>query len=574
VYAYYCTAWDNYLAETHPEWLLIKRDRTSYLPKFDEAPGWTALCLAHEDFVQLMLDHAVEFISRYELDGAWFDMPVMKDSECYCHACLTQMRAQGLDPFSTRDQRHHKHALHKRFIERMTAAVQTARLGCQVDYNNQGLYGLDERTPFMDNIDIEALPTAFWGYYYFPTIQHYARTLGRTTYGMTGRFQQAWADFGGLKLPTQLHVELASIVANGARCDIGDQPPPHGRLDLAVYHVIGEVYGRVKSFEPYLDGAAPVTEAALITDGLPLDPPSTEANYGLVKLLIESRVQFDVIEPHMPWERYRLVVLSELLQVDSPLAERLHAYLTQGGAVIVVDESGVLAGTQESWLGRYGLRYEGKSPFKPAYMVTQLADLPAYGYALYEGASRWRAQPPATVIAQLGEPLFQRSGAHYTSHAQTPFDHATDHAAIARQGNLVLFGFPLGLSYFNHGYWAYREMFQRVLRDLLPDQLIQTDAPLSTEVTMTYQAANEAHDERCLVHVVNWSSVRQSPPHPTFYEDPIPLTDVTVRVNLPIAATNARAVVVSAGLPIRRIDDCSVEVALARVSISEIVCFE
>src|SRR5919197_916806 len=34
VYAYYCVTWDNYLAEHHPEWLVFKRDRTTYLPRF------------------------------------------------------------------------------------------------------------------------------------------------------------------------------------------------------------------------------------------------------------------------------------------------------------------------------------------------------------------------------------------------------------------------------------------------------------------------------------------------------------------------------------------------------------
>src|SRR3712207_2296830 len=43
VYAYYCFAWDNLLAEQHPDWLAVKRDRTNYLPKFDETPGWTGL---------------------------------------------------------------------------------------------------------------------------------------------------------------------------------------------------------------------------------------------------------------------------------------------------------------------------------------------------------------------------------------------------------------------------------------------------------------------------------------------------------------------------------------------------
>ena len=99
VRAYYCTTWDNYLAENHPEWLVFKRDRTTYLPAFDATPNWTALCLAHEDFVALMLSHIKEFTSRYELDGVALDMPVPIDGECFCAECLRQLHAKNLDPF-------------------------------------------------------------------------------------------------------------------------------------------------------------------------------------------------------------------------------------------------------------------------------------------------------------------------------------------------------------------------------------------------------------------------------------------------------------------------------------------
>ena len=86
VYAYHCTTWDNYLAEHHPEWLVFKRDRTTYLPKFDQTPGWTALCIAQEGFVGLMEAHTREFVARYPLDGAWYDMPYPIAGECFC--CL------------------------------------------------------------------------------------------------------------------------------------------------------------------------------------------------------------------------------------------------------------------------------------------------------------------------------------------------------------------------------------------------------------------------------------------------------------------------------------------------------
>jgi hypothetical protein len=489
------------------------------------------------------------------------------------------MREKGLDPLDSKAQHGHKQALHLSFIERLHRLVKETRPGCQVDFNGQGVYRLGSRIPFMDNIDIEALPTASWGYYYFPTIVRYTRTFGVTTYGMTGRFKASWADFGGLKLPAQLDTELAGIVANGARCDIGDQLPPSGRLDPAVYHVIGKAYGRIRSIEPYLEGAAPMVEAALITGGLPLASPATPGNFGLGKLLIESRVQFDVVEPDAAWERYGLVVLPDNMSVSAAMASRLREYLSQGKRVMAIHESGLIEGAGKSWLEAYGLTFAGMSPFKPAYLVPEAGftgDIPTYEYALYEGASQWRAAQPAKVLARLGEPLFQRSPAHFTSHAQTPFDHLTDYAAVALSGHVALFGFPLGVSYFKQGYWIYREAFHRVLRRLVPVPLVESDAPLSSEITVTRQAArrNIGRKERTLVHIVNFSPLRRTPPHPEFYEDPIPLTNISVRLNLPLENVAASAVIAGKRLEARRSARGGMEVTVPRVDIHEIVCFE
>jgi hypothetical protein len=579
VYAYYCTTWDNHIAETRPEWLQIKRDGSNYLPGPGETARWTALCLAHEPFVRLMLDHTREFVSRYELDGAWFDMPVPRGAACYCPECLKQMKEKGLDPFDVAAQHEHKHALHLDFIRRIRALVTETRPGGQVDFNGQGVYGLGERVPFMDNIDIEALPTAEWGYYDFPTVVRYTRNFGVTTYGMTGRFKASWADFGGLKLPAQLDTELAGIVANGALCDIGDQLPPSGRLDPAVYHVIGKSYGRIKALEPFLDQAAPVVEAALVTGGLPLDAPGTDGNYGLVKLLMESRVQFDVVEPDARWERYGLIILAEDMPIPRQMEERLRKYINSGNRVIAIHLSGLREGAQKSWLEPYGLSFAGMSEFKPAYLVPKTeftGDIPPYEYALYEGASQWRAKEPAKVLARLGEPLFQRSADHFTSHAQTPFDHETEFAAMARSGPVALFGFPLGLSYFQQGYWVYRNAFHRVLRELGPTPLVESNAPLSTEIAVTHQPKREeaGRKERYLVHIVNFSPLRRGPQHPEFCEDPIPLTDVSVRLNLPLEGVEAKTAVLGKPLDIRRSSKGGVEVVVPRVDIHEIVVFE
>ena len=577
VYAYYCTTWDNYLHAHHPEWRRVLADgRPDMGLREDGTPGWTSLCLVHDGFVQLMLDHTMEFVSRYQIDGPWFDMPWPKEGTCWCEGCQRQMRDQGLDPGKLEHQRRHKHELYKSFLRRVREVSQTARPGCQVDFNEQGGYRLAERVAFSDNMDIEALPTASWGYFYFPANTRYMRTHGITTYGMTGRFQASWADFGGLKRPEQLEPELASIVAQAARCDIGDQMPPSGRLDPAVYHVIGKAFQRIRYLEPYLEGAVPVTEAAIVSGGLPFDKPSTPANYGLLKLLTESRVQFDIVEPDQPWERYGLVVLPDDQPVPGPMAERLRQFVDGGGAVIASHRGGLLEGRNATWLEPYGLSYAGLSPYRPAYLVPRpqfTGDLPAYPYALYEGASQWRAGGSAETLAALGEPAFQRTKERYTSHRQSPFDHETEYAALARSGRIGLVGFPVGLSYYNHGYWIYRSVFQQLLKSILPVQLVTANAPLSTEISLTHQAAG-SHPERYLVHIVNYSALRATPRHPDFHEDPIALTDVTVRLHLPLKPRRVQTAVAGGTLRPRPLPGGGVEVSIRRIPAHEIVSFE
>src|SRR5262249_47869441 len=185
----------------------------------------------------------------------------------------------------------------------------------------------------------------------------------------------------------------------------------------------------IERIEPYLEQAVPVTEAALLASG---NLPCNELNYGWVKLLTESRVQFDIVERETRWEeRYALVVLPENFRVDQAMAARLEAFIAAGGAVIAAHTSAVLAGTEKSWLERYGLHYAGMSPFAPAYMVPKVnftGDIPPYAYALYEGASQWRAESPAQVLALPGAALVQRGPPPYTRHQHTPTAPPTPHS--------------------------------------------------------------------------------------------------------------------------------------------------
>jgi hypothetical protein len=213
---------------------------------------------------------------------------------------------------------------------------------------------------------------------------------------------------------------------------------------------------------------------------------------------------------HLSRERFPVVLVDRVIPGHTggmvTTDSRRAAYEATGHLIgLGHNRSGLIAGSEKSWLERYGLSYAGISPFKPAYLVPQT-----------------------------------------------------------------------GLSYYNRGYWIYRRAFQKVVTGLLPAPLIQSNAPLSTEITLTHQAAEPASErkERYLVHIVNFSPLRHTPSHPDFYEDPIALTEVTVRVNLPIHATTAQAVIAGATLPVRRTQAGGVEVTVPRVPIHEVVSLE
>ena len=578
VYAYYCTTWDHNLAETHPEWNMLKKDGSDYRPKAGETPGWTALCLGNKDLVDLIADHVKEFISKYDLNGAWLDMAEPIAPECYCKDCIHQIKAAGKDPFDKEVQRAHQNNNFLNFHRRMRDLVHTAKPGCQIDFNDIGIGKVSERSEFLDSIDIEALPTGGWGYFYAPAQIRYQRNFGLPVYGMTGRFVASWADFGGLKLPQQLDVELASLVANAARCDVGDQMPPDGQLDAAVYHVLGKSFGRIKSLEPWLDQAAPVTEAALMIPGTSMEKVEQPYIYGMVKLMIESRLQFDLVESEQEWERYKLVVIPDEMMPDSKTVDRLHRFISGGGSVIVCHNGGVEAGTKESWVDKYGMKFMGQSPFKPSYFVTDdnfIKDMPGYAYALYDGASQWKVQSPAKALAMLGEPIFQRSAAHYTSHSQTPYDHSTSYSALAISGKVGMIGFPIGNSYNKTGYWVYRNAFDHLIGELIPHKLIETNAPLSTEVTVTWQKTSieSGRPERYMVHIINWSPTRKTPLYNEVHEDPIALTDIKVKLNIPFKNVTVKTVLAGEKLVHQSVNN-GIEVVVKRIPIHEIICFD
>ncbi|TCP56197.1 putative glycosyl hydrolase-like family 6 (GHL6) protein [Tamaricihabitans halophyticus] len=592
VYVVYPVWWDEHLAIHHPEWLMMGKDRSTSLPAYGEPPAISQMCLSHPGLLEVVKQHTSEIFAHCEPDGVWFDMvnpATTSVAACYCVRCVSALEEAGESPVDPVVQQRRQNELCNATIKELTEYARALRPDIRVLYNTMAVLGTAERLPYLDEIEIECIPTGLWGYHYLPVHGRYARGLGVPVYGLTGRFAKHWGDYGGLKHPTQLRSELASTVALGLRCDIGDDPGPALRLDPAVYGTVAEAYQEIERIEPYLRGAAPVSEAAIVVSGPPLSQFAAEMGTddeevsslvdqqlndapemfleniargasvtGLTQLLQASHIQFDIVDRADDIERYQLLVLPDTLEVDDELAGRLQRHLDDGKAVLAVHGGARLAGADQLWPRQLRDAFRGESTFERPYTRLRGAALADIGeryrefdFALYVGADLW-AVPEGDdldVYAKLTEPT--SDPLHLTGYAIPPSGEPTEYATVVRSGTLGVVSFPLGLGYFRHGYWIYRELFQRLLRDLLPDPLVRSTAPGSTEITVTQQE----EPERWIVHIVNHSPLRHRRGGAEYLEDPIPLRDISIDLDIDGPIETAFEARTGTVLDVRRTDD-------------------
>jgi hypothetical protein len=104
------------------------------------------------------------------------------------------------------------------------------------------------------------------------------------------------------------------MLALNAKCSVGDQLHPRGRLDSATYDLIGGVYKQVAEKEAWCENAKAVTDIAVFSAEEFLDRNSP--NYsrvpqqmmGVVRMLQEGRHQFDIIDSQADFSQYKLLI--------------------------------------------------------------------------------------------------------------------------------------------------------------------------------------------------------------------------------------------------------------------------
>ena len=587
---YVTVVWDEYAAATHAEWRQVDPNQGKFVGPDPLQPGWKWMCM-NTEYRHYVLAQVRELCRMYPVDGFFFDIVMTVNPGCVCNNCVRDMQEMHLDPgnpghlswFSTHVARH--------FMKLCRNAVQSHHPEATLFFNSRLRIddipesGSPGEAEFYTHWEIESLPSGQWGYNHYPLFARYFQTQGKPMLGMTGRFHTAWGDFGGLKSQAALEYECFRMLATGAKCSVGDQLHPRGKLDATTYDLIGHVYRQVESVEPWCEDAEGLAEIGVLAWHMGKgtqkeEKPVTAKNAleGAMRMLTESHLQFHILDREADYTRYKILIAPDVIIFDADIREKIKDYLRQGGKLILSGRSGILQGEDAFALDEIGLKYWGDAEYAPSYMGLDAVagdigkDIPRQAHVVYEAGTRVSAQSGTDILVPEVEPYFNRTWDKFCSHRQTPPRRQGSAPMVTQKGNIVYIARPVFNEYRKYGNRVWRLLVRNLIARFLPEPMATTSLPTAGELTLLRQPKNADRPERLLAHLLYYVPERRGL-ELDLIEDIVPLYDVKLAVKVGKSVQRAYLVPQEQPLEVSR-DGDYVKIVIPKLNGHQIVAFE
>ncbi|OGV76799.1 MAG: hypothetical protein A3K18_12410 [Lentisphaerae bacterium RIFOXYA12_64_32] len=568
---------DNMASQEHPEWREVNANG-AWGPRVIDA-GFHKMCFnsPYLEYLCRQIREAAELFPN--ADGIFLD--IIHQGQCCCRWCLDVMHENGLSPEVEADRKKcAKFALDRYYCE-TTAACLAVRNDMPVFHNSGHIpRGRRDILKYVSHLELESLPTGGWGYDHFPLSAKYCKKLDLDVLGMTGKFHTTWGEFGGFKHPNALRYECAAMLAYGAKCSVGDQLHPEGKMDSSTYATIGAGYEEVEAKEAWCVNAEPVADVGLLSsEAVRHSDRTNHPDAGASRVLLEGHFLFDVLDADMDFTPYKALVLPDDILVDKALKKKLDTYLAGGGKLLLTGESG-LDPEKKKFVFDIGAKFDGPSPFQPDYILPVPELQPEFLHTplvMYLRSQRIRATN-GTALGDVHDPYFNRKWDHFCSHQHTPNQPQPSgfHCGV-RNGNIVYLAHPVFTIYRGYGAVAYRDYAVKALDLLLgKDRSLRTNLPSTARVSLMRQPA----ETRAVLHLLYANTVARGGqitlPDGTntgrggieVIEELLPLHDVAVEVKVP--GKFARVTLEPQGIEI----PFSVEKGRIRLCVEEFTCHQ
>ncbi len=474
VVAYISVKWDEYIAEKHPEFLQVSPQGCFYTSPLEGR--WKQICL-NSDYVKYLYLQTEEVLLNYSVDGIFFD--IVFQLPCICKNCLEGMKKEKLNPEDENDRRKYADMVEKKFLKETYNFVKKVRPEINVFFNSRLKIGMEDEFKFYTHFEIESLPSGGWGYNHFPMMAKYFQTSKKEFLGMTARFHKGWADFGGIKNEVALEYEIFTMLANGAKCSIGDQMHPRGILDKQVYEMIGNIYRKVEKIEKFFDKVKPYAEIGIFTYKKP-EGKFQDSLEGAFRVLLETHNQFQIITEDTNFKKYKLIIFPDFMRINEKVEKKLKNFMKNGGKVLFSYEGGMKQNKDEFVIN--DIKFEKKSPHIPDYFQLNKKYNP-FGtvFVMYEPGNFINVKK-GEVIAKIWKPYFNRTWEHFSSHFQTPYDSSTEYPAIVVGKDYAYIWAPIFFNYITYGNSIYREIVDILIKKLLEKKVEVENIPSTSQV--------------------------------------------------------------------------------------------
>ncbi len=462
---YLSAGFDERMAREHPEWLIRKMDESLADTRDFSVPGYHRMCY-NTPYLEKLLSEIREVMENYHPQGIFLDISAV--TSCVCGKCRADIAARGKDYRDEDAVLEQAEIVYANYVKRVEEEVRRYDPDCTIFHNGGHITrGRRDLAYGNSHLELESLPTGGWGYDHFPMSAAYVMNLGMEYLGMTGKFHTTWGEFGGYKHPNALRYEAGLSLAFGAKCSIGDQLHPNGRMNEKTYRIIGEAYGEVEEKEPWCRDAWNVCDVAVLSQeavslGTATRDTVYEGDIGANRVLLEGKYLYTFIDEQAGFDKYPVIILPDTIRVSEKLKERLEAYISQGGKLLLSGKSGLKCG-EDTFALEVGAAFGGENPKKPNYCVFPSE---GEGEVIYEQNYRL-GDVTGEVMVKAQDSYFNRDLLHFSSHQHTPNDESCDYPAVVRTKNTVYIGWDIFTEYGKIGSLQAKRLIIEALEYLL-----------------------------------------------------------------------------------------------------------
>lgn len=525
---------DEKIASTHPDWLVRNKDESTMWSKDFTEAGYHKFCM-NTPYLDVLASQIEEVCKNYDADGIFLD--IVGVQPCYCQYCVRARQALGVDPYDEKEAEKHAEKIYERYAKVTREAVDKYKPGLPLFHNGGHIrQGRRDLAFYNTHLEIESLPTGGWGYDHFPASARYCHTLGMEFLGMTGKFHRSWGEFGGFKHPNALRYEVALSAANGAKCSIGDQLSPTGEMDMVTYELIGSAYKELEQKEPWLDDVESVADIGLFSAEAYSGAFSTGQTAlvgttasGAGRILIEGKYLFDIIDYESPLDKYKVIILPDIIKLDKDTEKKLKAFIKKGGKILATGES-ALSLNEDKFCLDLGAKWESKNPFKPDYIrpIEKIEGMGNTGYIMYSEGEK--VKTTGRELAVRENPYFNRTKEHFCSHRHTPNSTEYGGGGITEGKHGIYIAWKIFEDYATMGSICCKQIVCFAL-----DRLLGNNKTLKTNLPSQGVATLMKQKDRLVCHLLYASPVKRGE-NVEVIEDIIPIfnVDVELKVDSPI----------------------------------------